>query len=201
MDKQFWDERYEEEGFAYGTEPNVFLQSFKMQFRPGQRALMICDGEGRNGVWMAQLGLDVVSVDQSHIGLDKAEELARERGVQIKTICADIYEWQWPVEEFDYVILIYAHFREEDRARIHKAAIEALKPGGQVILEAYTKEQLNYHSGGPRHPAMLYSEQMMREDFATTNITQLKSLIAMLNEGKYHVGDGAIVRLVATRPE
>ena len=201
MDKQFWDDRYEEEGFAYGTEPNVFLQSFKMQFRPGQRALMICDGEGRNGVWMAQLGLDVVSVDQSHIGLDKAEELARERGVQIKTICADIYEWQWPVEEFDYVILIYAHFREEDRARIHQAAIDALKPGGQVILEAYTKEQLNYHSGGPRHPAMLYSEQMMKDDFSSANISQLKSLIAMLNEGKYHGGDGAIVRLVASRPE
>lgn len=200
MDKQFWDERYAEEGFAYGTEPNTFLQTFKPQFSAGQRALMVCDGEGRNGVWMAQQGLDVVSVDYSRVGLEKARELAVKRGTQLETICTDIYQWDWPVEEFDYVILIYAHFRESDRARIHKAAINALKKGGLLILEGYTKEQVNYASGGPNEPSMLYTEEMMREDFAQANISQLKSLIAMLNEGKYHVGNGAIVRVVASRP-
>lgn len=200
VEKQFWDERYAEQGFAYGTEPNAFLQSFRSQFRPGQRALMVCDGEGRNGVWLAQLGLDVVSVDLSQVGLDKARELARERGVELKTICTDIYEWDWPAEEFDFVILIYAHFREPDRARLHQAAFNALRPGGQLILEAYTREQLNYASGGPKEPGMLYTEEMIRGDFPMARINQLKSLIAMLNEGKYHVGDGAILRLVATRP-
>lgn len=200
MDKQFWNDRYAEQGFAYGTEPNKFLRSFAAEFRPGQRALLVCDGEGRNGVWMAQQGLEVLSVDQSLVGLQKAQALADERGVQLETVCADIYQWHWPVAEFDFVILIYAHFREPDRERLHQAALNALKPGGQVILEAYTKQQDNYSSGGPQDPGMLYTEDMMREDFAGATISRLQSLVAMLNEGKYHVGDGAIVRLVATRP-
>ena len=200
MKQQFWDARYAEEGFAYGTEPNLFLQSFKPRFHPGQRALMVCDGEGRNGVWMAQQGLDVLSVDQSLVGLEKAQALADQRGVHLETLCTDIYQWDWPVEGFDHVILIYAHFRESDRARIHQLAINALKPGGQLILEAYTREQISYASGGPKDPDMLYTEKLMREDFAKANISQLESLVAMLNEGKYHVGDGAIVRVVARRP-
>jgi SAM-dependent methyltransferase len=199
LEKQFWDDRYAEEGFAYGTEANAFLQSLKASFKPGQRALLVCDGEGRNGVWLAQQGLEVVSLDYSQVGLDKAGALANERGVKLQTICSDIYQWDWPVADFDFVILIYAHFRESERARLHQAALNALKPGGQLILEAYTREQMNYESGGPRDLSMLYSEQMLQEDFSGAEITELKSLIATLNEGKYHVGDGAIVRIVATR--
>ena len=199
MDKQLWDDRYAETGFAYGTEPNAYLKSLQSLFKPGTRALLVCDGEGRNGVWLAKQGLQVVSVDYSQIGLDKAEMLAEEQGVSVETICADIYTWDWPVSEFDYVILIYAHFKEAERARMHQAAMSALKPDGQLILEAYTKEQINYASGGPRDPFMLYSLDMIKDDFSQANLSELKTLIAMLNEGKYHVGDGAIVRLIAHR--
>lgn len=198
MEKQFWDNRYAEEGFAYGTEPNAFLKSLEPVFKAGQRALLVCDGEGRNGVWLAERGLDVISVDYSQNGLDKAQRLADERGVTIQTVCADIYSWDWPVSEFDYVILIYAHFTENERAGLHQAAMTALKASGQLILEAYTREQLNYASGGPQDPTMLYSREMLEQDFTLAKITEINTLVAMLNEGKYHVGDGAIIRLVAT---
>jgi len=199
VDKQFWNDRYAEEGFAYGTDPNTYLKSLKSLFKPGSRALLVCDGEGRNGVWLAQQGLQIVSVDYSRIGLEKAEMMAEDKGVSIETVCADIYSWDWPVSEFDYVILIYAHFKEDQRARIHQSAINALKPGGQLVMEAYTKEQMNYASGGPQDPSMLYSREMLEQDFATARISQLETLVAMLNEGKYHVGDGAIIRLIAHR--
>lgn len=199
MEKQFWDDRYAEEGFAYGTEPNAYLKSLQSLFKAGTRALLVCDGEGRNGVWLAQQGVDVVSVDYSQVGLDKAQALAEQRDVKLETICDDIYSWDWPVSEFDYVILIYAHFREADRARLHQAAINALKSSGQLILEAYIKEQLGYASGGPRDPSMLYSAEMLKKDFSQAELTEFKTLIAMLNEGKYHVGDGAIIRLIAHR--
>jgi SAM-dependent methyltransferase len=197
VDQHFWDERYKEQGFAYGTEPNVFLQSLAARFKPGQRALLVCDGEGRNGVWLAEQGLEVTSVDYSQVGLEKAQQLAREKGTCIETVCADIYSWDWPVAEYDHVILIYAHFRDEHRARIHQHALETLKPGGTLILEAYTREQLDYDSGGPRDINMLYTQEMLETDFSRARIHQLETLIAMLNEGKYHVGDAAIIRLIA----
>lgn len=201
MEKQFWDNRYAEQGFAYGTEPNAFLKSQASLFKAGQNALLVCDGEGRNGVWLAEQGVEVTSVDYSQVGIDKAQTLAEDRGVKIHTICADIYSWDWPVAEFDYVILIYAHFREADRERVHQSALKALKPGGRLILEAYTKQQVNYASGGPQDPAMLYSREMIEQDFARAGISHIETRVAMLNEGKYHVGDGAIIRLIASNQD
>ena len=96
MDKSFWDSRYAEDGFAYGLSPNVFLTSFTDQFKAGQKVLVIGDGEGRNGVWLAEQGCSVVSVDSSQVGVEKAKELAAEKGVEIEAICADLSGWEWP---------------------------------------------------------------------------------------------------------
>jgi len=196
----FWNARYAEPGFAYGTEPNAFLVSQKQYLKSGMKALAVADGEGRNGVWLAQQGLDVLSVDASEVGLRKAQELAADRGVAIRTEKVDLVSWQWPVQKFDIVAAIYIHFPPDVRARLHRCMFEALKPGGVLILEAFTPAQLNYKSGGPPVLEMLYTADMLRIDYAGCEILLLEETVAELVEGKYHRGPGAVVRLVLRRP-
>lgn len=123
MSREFWDSRFAEKGFAYGTAPNAFLVSQKHLFRPGMNALAVADGEGRNGVWLAQQGLNVLSVDQSIVGIEKARRLAAERGVALHTLQVDLTTWNWPRDEFDVVVAIFIHFRPEVRARMHAAMV------------------------------------------------------------------------------
>ena len=200
MSTEFWNSRYAESGYAYGTEPNAFLVSQRKYIKPGGQALAVADGEGRNGGWLAQQGLDVLSVDASEVGLRKARDLAEDRGVTIRTEKADLVVWQWPVQKFDIVASIYAHFPPEVRPRLHRCMFEALKPGGILLLEAFTPEQLHYKSGGPPVVSMLYTADMLRFDFAGAEILLLEETVAELVEGKYHCGPGAVVRLVVRRP-
>lgn len=200
MEKSFWESRYAEQGFAYGTEPNAFLVSQKARFHPGQKVLLIGEGEGRNGSWLAGLGLSVTAVDQSETGLAKAQQLAEQQGVSLQTICADLTSWQWPKDEYDFVISIFVHFKPEQRGAIHRSCIAALKPGGQIILEAFTPEQLGHPSGGPPVEEMLFTEAMLREDFAEAEIERLEARETHLEEGKYHRGSAAVLRLIARRP-
>ena len=200
MSTDFWNSRYAEPGYAYGTEPNAFLVSQKKYLKSGGKALAVADGEGRNGVWLAQQGLDVLSVDASEVGLRKTQELAADRGGAIRTEKVDLTTWRWPEQKYDVVAAIYVHFPPEVRARMHRCMFEALKPGGILILEAFTPAHLNYKSGGPPVAEMLYSADMLRIDFAGGEILLIEEAIAELAEGKYHRGPGAVVRLVLRRP-
>lgn len=197
---QFWDERYAEPGYAYGTEPNAFLVSQRHLLEPGKRALAVADGEGRNGVWLAEQGLEVLSVDQSAVGLAKARALAAARGVSLRTEQADLTHWDWPQAAFDLVVAIFIHFSPAQRTRMHRAMFAALRPGGLLILEAFTPEQLEYRSGGPPVREMLYTAEMLRADFAQAAILSLEETITELQEGPYHRGTAAVVRLIARRP-
>jgi SAM-dependent methyltransferase len=200
MSTDFWNSRYAESGYAYGTEPNAFLVAQKKYFRPGGKALAVADGEGRNGVWLAQQGLDVLSVDVSEAGLEKARELAADRGVRLRTERADLTTWTWPEAQYDLVAAIFIHFPPEVRARMHRAMFQALKPGGVLILEAFTPEQLEYRSGGPPLVEMLYTADMLRIDFAGGEFLGIEGLVTELAEGKYHRGPAAVVRLLLRRP-
>lgn len=199
MSRDFWESRYAEDGFAYGTDPNTYLASMADIFHKGAKVLVIGDGEGRNGVWLAQQGCAVVSVDQSQVGLDKAQQLAKEKQVQIETVCADLTSWNWPESEFDVAVIIYVHFPPAVREILHHKVVAALKPGGQLIMESFTPEQLNYSSGGPPVLEMLYTAEMLQHDFKALEIQKLEECITELNEGKYHCGEGAVVRLLAKK--
>lgn len=199
MHKDFWDSRYDEEGFAYGTKANVYLSSHADLFKAGQKILVIGDGEGRNGVWLAEQGCHVVSVDSSQVGVEKAKSLAAEKDVQLEAICADLNDWDWPESEFDFVVIIYVHFPPDVRELLHNKVINALKPAGQLIMESFTLEQLNYSSGGPPVLEMLYTAEMMENDFKLLEIQHLEECITELDEGKYHCGEGAVVRLLARK--
>ncbi len=198
--QQFWEARYAEDGYAYGTEPNEFLVSQAHRLRPGMRALAVGDGEGRNGVWLARQGLEVLSVDYSAEGLAKARRLAARHGVTLRTEQADLTTWAWPRDAYDLVACIFVHFPPADRPRMHRAMLQALAPGGLVILTAYHKEQLAYGTGGPPVEEMLYTEDMLREDFAAAELLHLEHATVELHEGKYHDGISSVLRLVARRP-
>ena len=200
----FWDERYKGEDFAFGTTPNEFLVSQAKHLRPGLRALAPGDGEGRNGVWLAEQGLIVDTVDVSPLGVAKARKLAQERGVEINATLADLLTWAWPRDAYDIVAALYIHFFDSDRPRIHRAMLDALKPGGILILEAFRPEQLElqkiHRSGGPKTADMLYSKAKLAEDFTGLPILRLEEAVVELAEGHRHSGKAAIIRAVVQKP-
>ena len=201
----FWDKRYSGEDYAFGTKPNEFLVSQAHRLKPGMRALVPGDGEGRNGVWLAEQGLTVDTVDASPVGVAKARKLAAERGVVVNAAVADLAAWAWPREAYDVVAVLYVHFFDHERPKLHRAMLDALKPGGLLILEAYRPEQLEmqklYNSGGPRTADMLYSKDDLAQDFAAASILELKEQTVELAEGHRHRGLAAIIRAVVQRPE
>ncbi|HYA36960.1 MAG TPA: class I SAM-dependent methyltransferase [Candidatus Methylomirabilis sp.] len=199
MTSEFWNQRFAFPEYVYGTEPNAFLVSQKKYLAPGMRALAVADGEGRNGVWLAQQGLDVLSVDGSEVGLRKARELAAQRGVSIRTTLADLTTWTWPEAEYDIAAALFIHFPSEQRTRMHRKMLEALKPGGVLIVEAFTPEQLRHKTGGPPMEEMLYTAEMLRRDFSEADILLLQETLTDLQEGSGHRGTASVARLVLRR--
>ena len=169
-----WNARFGADGYLFGTAPNAFLASQGSLLRPGQRALAVADGEGRNGVWLASLGLEVLSVDFSPVALAKARKLATETGAALQTECVDLSAWTWPAQRFDIVAAIFIQFAPPPlRTILFQGMKDALKPGGLILLEGYRPEQLAYKTGGPPHAENLYTAAMLREAFGDMTILHL----------------------------
>lgn len=199
--REFWDTRFDTDTYIFGIEPNEFLVSHKERFKPGMRVLAVADGEGRNGVWLAQQGCEVVSVDISPLGIEKARKLAAQRNVQVEFQCADLMTWVWPREAFDAVVCIFIQFATPaERKTLFSGFWTALKPCGVVLLEGYGVKQLQYTSGGPGKVEHLYTLDMLREAFAGWEIDSLREYEAVLDEGPRHSGMAALVDLVARKP-
>ncbi len=198
-----WDERYRPASYAYGLEPNAFLVGQSNEARPGMRALVPGDGEGRNGAWLAKQGFEVDTFDLSAFGVAKAKALASECGVSVNAVQADALAWDWPEARYDLIALIYLHLVEPERRIVHAKALKALKPGGLIVLEAFRPEQVARHAagarGGPRDPALLYSVEALREDFASEEIVLLEAAEARVDEGHLHAGESAVVRAVVRK--
>ncbi len=195
-----WEERFATPEYVFGTEPNAFLKAQAGLLPKSGKALAIADGEGRNGVWLAEQGLDVLSVDFSPTALAKAQALARQRGVTVRTLQADIIAWDWPSAEFDVVVGIFFQFvGPEERARIFAGIRKALKPGGLLLLEGYGPKQLEYKTGGPSELENLYTEELLRAEFAGFSELRVKSYDSMMSEGIRHVGMAALVDLVGRK--
>ncbi len=197
--RDFWEKRYREAGHAYGTRPNRFLCNDAPCPAAGDRVLVIGDGQGRNGVWLAERGCEVVSVDFARAGLERAEALAAERGVAIETVHADLLEWDWPENAFDAVVEIFVHFPPQARREVHRRMVRSLRPGGQVILEAFHPDQLDHDSGGPPVAELLYSESDLADDFRDLEIEHLETRQVELDEGPYHQGPAKVVRMIARK--
>jgi SAM-dependent methyltransferase len=195
-----WEARFREPGYHFGTEPNAFLKSKSHLLKPGQKALSIADGEGRNGVFLAGLGLDVLAIDFSPSALTKSQALAKERGVTLRTELADLETWKWPVAAFDVIAGIFFQFlTPELRTRVFAEIKRALKPGGLVLIEGYGLKQLDYKTGGPSEPERLYTRPMLQEAFGDLASIEIAEYNAELSEGDRHVGMSALVDLVGRK--
>jgi SAM-dependent methyltransferase len=196
----FWDQRFAEPGYKYGTQPNAFLAEQAAAWPPGWRVLVPGDGEGRNGVWLAQHGKQVLSVDASAVGLGKARTLAHAQDVSIDTLEADLADWQPEPTSVDAVVLVFVHLPSSLRSSVHRRLAAALRPGGVLLLEAFHPEQLNFSSGGPKDVDMLVTLAALREDFAPLLDETLGwEGEAVLDEGPGHQGAARLTRYLGRR--
>jgi 2-polyprenyl-3-methyl-5-hydroxy-6-metoxy-1,4-benzoquinol methylase len=190
-----WDERFARPEPVYGHEPNSFLREVAPKFlKPGAKVLLPADGYGRNGFWLATQGFAVTTVDVSPVGVERARKAAKENGISINILLSDLNTWVWPKEEFDAVASIYLHLPPAQRTSIHRQMLEALKPTGILILEAFTPAQLQFSSGGPKQVELLYSEAILCRDFASAERLELSEAEIELSEGRLHSGKAAVVR-------
>ena len=200
MATNMWDERYASGEYFFGTRPNAFMVSQHHLLKPGMSCLAVADGEGRNGVWLVQQGLTVLSVDSSAMAASKAATLAQQKGVKLDFKVADMLNWTWGENRFDLVVAIFIQFASpEQRSGLFANIKKCLKPGGLLLLEGYTPRQLEYGTGGPPVAENMYTEPLLRKEFSDMEIVHLKEYDNEINEGSGHKGMSALIDLVARK--
>jgi cyclopropane fatty-acyl-phospholipid synthase-like methyltransferase len=192
-----WEGRFGADGYLFGTAPNAFLAAQKARLPKHGRALSVADGEGRNGVWLAEQGLDVVSMDFSPAAQVKARKLAAERGVSITTEQVDLSNWAWPENAYDVIVVIFA--QPLDRDMLFAGVRHALKPGGLLLIEGYTPKQLAYGTGGPSDVERLYTREQIERAFTGMSAAIINEYDAEIYEGDGHGGMSAVIDLIATK--
>lgn len=197
-----WDQRYNEAGFVYGVEPNDFLKSECSRIPKGGKVLCLAEGEGRNAVFLAKQGYKVTAVDQSAVGLKKAQALAVECGVEITTVVADLSHYDLGQNIWDGIVSISVHVPPSLRKDLHRQAVSALKINGVFILEAFTERHIYMTGIGGPPPSS--KELFMSLEALESELNGLEFLIGIeverhISEGKYHQGDSAVVQLIGCK--
>ncbi|MBL8721192.1 MAG: class I SAM-dependent methyltransferase [Myxococcales bacterium] len=194
-----WDSRFAADAFVYGEEPNEFLREECGRFAPQSRVLNIGDGEGRNGVFLAERGHHVTSLDLSAVGLAKAARLAAQRGVPLQTLHADLAEWRAGDGSFDVVVSVFCHVPRALRRTVHADLARVLAPGGLFVLTAYRPEQLSFGTGGPKDLDLLFPLAELREELSGLELLVAREVERDVVEGTLHTGRAATVEVVARR--
>jgi SAM-dependent methyltransferase len=195
----FWNERYSSEEYVYGENPNHFLKEQLEKITVPGKLLLPGEGEGRNAVYAAKLGWEVEAYDQSTTGKLKAIILADKNNVKINYHIEDLLEFTPSKNFYDAVAIIYVHLNTKLRKSFNEKIIEALKPGGKIILELFSKDQLGKTSGGPQDLEMLYSIDEIEKDFGSLKAVILKKEIINVDEGEKHKGEASVVRFVGEK--
>lgn len=193
-----WDERYNSDEYAYGKEPNQFLAE-NYESIPKGTVLSLAEGEGRNAVFLAKQGYSVTAVDGSAVGLRKAEKLAKENGVEINLVHADLAEYEIGESCWDGVVSIFCPLPSSQRRSMHKKIVAGLKPGGVFLVEAYTPDQLRYGTGGGNSVDAMTSKESLIHDLKGLKFIRLAELERSVVEGSYHKGLGAVVQAIAQK--
>ena len=195
-----WQSRFAASEYIFGTAPNAFLRSQAHRLPARGTALAVADGEGRNGVWLAEQGLDVSSFDFSPNAIAKAQALAESRGVTVKTECAEVSAFAWPSAAFDVIVAIFVQFvGPSERKRMFADIRQALKPGGLLLMQGYRPEQLVYKTGGPSQVENLYTRALLEAEFAGMAELEISEHDSLVQEGTRHNGMAALIDLVARK--
>lgn len=198
-----WDDRYRNDEFAYGMEPNNYLKEQLTKLSPGT-ILFPAEGEGRNAVYAAGMGWTVSAFDISHEGKSKALKLAEKNNVTIDYKVGELETLNYKTGQFDAIALIYAHFPANIKSWYHKALDKYLKKGGTIIFEAFSKKHIEYVTanekvGGPKDIDSLFSTDEIRADFPGYEIIELAEKEIELSEGLYHNGIGSVIRFTGRK--
>ena len=201
--QNFWNQRYADEHYAYGTLPNNYLKEKSADLRPG-KILLPAEGEGRNAVFMAKMGWEVEAFDQSTAGKNKALLLAEHYDVKISYTISDVENTDYPENSFDALALIFAHFPGENRRSYHRKLSRFLKPGGHLIIEGFSKEHATFQkfnptAGGPRDATMLYNMEELKKDFNDFEFIEATEEKVVLAEGEFHQGEALVIRIFAVK--
>lgn len=201
--QDFWNNRYNQKEYAYGTQANQFLKEQIKNLKPG-KALFPAEGEGRNATYAAQLGWEVEAFDLSIEGKNKAENLAKQRNVLINYTVGDLENIHFEPNQFDLIVLIFAHFEASKKSLYHNILASYLKKDGVIILEGFSKNHIQYNTqnpkvGGPKDIEMLYSADEIQNDFKDFHCVLCGEHEVELNEGIYHVGKGSVIRYIGKK--
>ncbi len=192
-----WNERYGSDEFAYGTEPNSFLaENADLLLGP---VLSLAEGEGRNAVFLASRGLDVLGVDGSEVGLAKAHRLAESKGVLIKIEVADLATYVPTANSYGSVVSISAHLPSDVRRRLYPLVEQCLKRGGIILLEAYSKSQLSRNTGGPKDVDMLMTAEDIQKEFPNCQTILCREIEREVVEGEFHTGLASVVQFIGKK--
>lgn len=195
---QLWNQRYQENETVYGKSPNAYFKS-KLDAYKASSILLPAEGEGRNGVYAATKGWKVTAFDYSEAAMQKALANAKEKQVDIDYRVIDLDHFM-AAKKYDAIGLIYVHLFPKERAVFHQKIMDSLTPGGVIIIEAFSKEQINNSSGGPKNIEQLFSADDLKQDFEGLDIIELETLSIILNEGPFHQGNANVIRMLAKKP-
>lgn len=188
-----WNERFAQETYVYGKNPNAFVEQIASQLPQG-KVLCIAEGEGRNAVYLAQFGHEVSAWDYAQSGLNKTKQLATEKGVAVQTVLHDLATVEWGTDEWDAIVHIFGHFPKPVLERTWKGIEQALKPNGLYVAELYTKEQLHYGTGGPQNEALLVNPVEMLQQFSSFFVKHFYIGEVDRHEGELHNGRAHVVQ-------
>lgn len=195
----FFDERFNSKEFFYGLNPNDYLYEKSLALSPQSTILSLGEGEGRNALFLAKQGHHVVAIDESNVGLLKAKKLLQDNHLDLEIICTDIAKFDFQRNQYDAIISIWFHLPKELRISIHQKCVEALKPNGILILEAYTPKQLENNSGGPKNIDMLMDPNDLISELKGLRLIELNELNREIHEGIGHNGPSAVVQVLGQK--
>ena len=194
-----WDQRYTQDNYAYGRQPNEFLLN-QIDHIPKGAVLSLAEGQGRNAVYLAQQGFIVTAVDASAVAMRQTNEFAQLSGVSVTTITADLANFTIEENKWDAILSIYCHLPSALRKTIHRQVVQGLRPGGVFLLEAFSPQQLNYQTGGPKNADMLASLSELKDELQGLDFIIGQELERDVQEGLHHTGVAAVVQVLAIKP-
>ena len=195
-----WEGRFTATEYWFCKMPNAFLKSKAHLLKPGEKALAFADGEGRNGVFLAECGLDVLSLDFSPSAIAKTTALATERGVKLRVEQADIFTWAWPPSAFDVIVGIFFQFADPPmRQQLFSKIKRSLKSGGLLLIQGYRPEQVEYKTGGPSQRENMYTRKILEDAFGDFSSLDIREHDSVIEEGAGHKGLSALIDLIGRK--